>query len=498
MNIPRPDGAARVLAAALMFSIPRVCVGDSAADDSQAQSVTAGVHSNLQGVVAAVSNGQVAAIYGEQSSAAALSVGTPAGTRATTNGAAIPDAQLPQEFRAPAAAPPAPSAAAPTDVVSTIRSWLHASLPSWSPPPAPPSTPVRNPSFGDTSCAPGQADCVGVMTLKENSPAGLRDVPITDFVDYGTVHYDGRPDNQIWDRRPWWKFWLDPRQVDSADIQQGGLGDCFLLASLASLAQNKPEILRDMIKQDRNGSPWVRFYGGKPLKQTLVGPIDESFPVYKPKTEIGTAEVGGQSVFAAPAGSQGAMWPLIIEKSYTMLFGSGSYAEVNEGGRAGDALAHFIGRRSRVIISERPFSPFTTESSHYESGPVFFPRSRAGIPTTIPSSWPPSTPPKAVARRTPCRINPPARRPELRPRRLSATPSAPTRSIRARSPVCPTRKIPCAPILQKSSNWRCRITTGSKRSTRTRRRSRWQIPGAPTCPPSLGLGRGWRNRCPSS
>lgn len=375
MNFSRPARTARVLAAAFLFSMPRVCVGDPTSDDaSQAQSVAASVHSNLQGVVADLSNGQVAAIYGERSSGASASLptGTPAGTRATTNGAALPDAQLPQEFRAPTAAPPPPSAAAPTDLVSTIHSWLHSSLPGWSPPPTPPSAPVHDPSFGDAHCAPGQEDCVGVMTLKENSPTGLRDVPITNFVDYGAVHYDGRTDSQIWDRRPWWKFWLDPRQVDSADIQQGGLGDCFLLASLAALAQNKPEVLRDMIKQDRNGSPWVRFYGGNPLKQTLVGPVDELFPVYKPKIKLGTEKVGGQSIFAAPSGAQGAMWPLIIEKSYTILFGSDSYAAVNEGGSAGDALAHLIGRRSRVILSGEPFAPFTTENSRYEPGRVSF------------------------------------------------------------------------------------------------------------------------------
>ena len=380
MNFPRPGPTVRASAAAVLFLLPRVCVGDAASDDgaSQAQGVTAGVHSSLQGVVGDLSNGQVAEIYGERSpdASASLPGATAAGTRATTNGPELPEAQLPQEFRAPAAAPPAVSAAAPSDILARIKSWLSTTAMDWVPGSiaAPPSAPVPDPSFSSMGdCSAGRTDCVKVMTIKENSPAGLRDVPITKFVDYGSVLYHGRVDNRVWDQPPWWKFWADPRQVNSDDIKQGGLGDCFLLASLAALAQNEPQVLREMVKLDLNtGSVWVQFFNGRPLKKVLLGPLDRLFPVYKPGVEIGTEAAGGQAIFAKPAGEQGATWPLIIEKAYALEFSKKSYAVLTGGGFPEDALTRIIGRPSQTYLFDQSFKPVQLPMSHYMSGRIPF------------------------------------------------------------------------------------------------------------------------------
>ena len=66
-------------------------------------------------------------------------------------------------------------------------------------------------------------------------------------------------------------FWLkDVRQDDDAplfahepnanDISQGGLGDCYLLAPLSSIAQTHPEKIREAMHDDGNGKVTVRFF----------------------------------------------------------------------------------------------------------------------------------------------------------------------------------------------------------------------------------------------
>lgn len=49
--------------------------------------------------------------------------------------------------------------------------------------------------------------------------------------------------------------------IDKSDIRQGGeLGDCYLLSSLGSIAQQHPEVIEDMIEVLPDGRCRVRFY----------------------------------------------------------------------------------------------------------------------------------------------------------------------------------------------------------------------------------------------
>ena len=337
----------RVLLVALLLVPPRVCEGIDPSPDDQsvaaAQGVSNGVGQNLHGVIGNLTAGKISEIYGEaQRGDPNMVAGGPGGTGASANGGAnLPGAEIPHSIRRDSAPPPsaAPASDASTGLWGGITGWF-------SDPPPPPAKPVDNPSFSrEVLCADGSAGCVEVMNIKENSPEGLRSVPITNFVDYGTVKRDGKADTQIWDNRPWWKFWEDPRQVNSDDIHQGGLGDCFLLASLAAVASKEPQVLRKMIKQQQGSlAVWIQFFDGEPAKPVMVGPVDEQFAVYKPGTKAGDKDLGGQPLFAAPAGAQGAIWPLLIEKAYAIKFKDGSFAELNQGGKAPDAMTHITGQ----------------------------------------------------------------------------------------------------------------------------------------------------------
>jgi Flp pilus assembly pilin Flp len=52
----------------------------------------------------------------------------------------------------------------------------------------------------------------------------------------------------------------DDHAIHPSDIDQQGLGDCYLLASLAEIAQQNPELIRDIIRPNDNGTFTVTFY----------------------------------------------------------------------------------------------------------------------------------------------------------------------------------------------------------------------------------------------
>ncbi|HXT00823.1 MAG TPA: C2 family cysteine protease [Elusimicrobiota bacterium] len=352
-----------VLSSALLIP-PRVCVGDDGPPSeteksvAAAQGVSGALGNDLHGVIGNLTAGQISRIYGERQlgDPDASSSGAPQRGGVTANsGAGLPAAQLPIGFQREAAAPPNRREEAPTEagqgglwegMTSTFGGWFS------SPPAAPPAKPVENPSFSRAvPCPDGKPGCVEVMTVKENSPAGLKSVPITDFVEYGTLKYKGKQDAKIWDDRPWWKFWAEPRQVSTDDIRQGGLGDCSLLASLAAIANKEPQVLRRMIKQQQGSlAVYIQFFDGKPPKPVLVGPVDDKFAVYKPGITAGAVNIGGSAVFAAPAGAQGAIWPLLIEKAYAVEFSGKSFAQLNRGVWPDDVMTQLTGQPSHRLV----------------------------------------------------------------------------------------------------------------------------------------------------
>ena len=95
------------------------------------------------------------------------------------------------------------------------------------------------------------------------------------------------------------------------DINQGNLGDCYLLSSLADVAKNNPSIITSMIRDNGNNSFGVRFYvGGKEDWVTVNN--------YLPT-------VGGALVFNnADSGIQN-MWVGLVEKAYAQLSASGVF-----------------------------------------------------------------------------------------------------------------------------------------------------------------------------
>jgi len=103
-----------------------------------------------------------------------------------------------------------------------------------------------------------------------------------------------------------------------SDIRQGSLGDCYYLATLASLADADPSTIRHAIRPLPDGTYLVRFYrNGSPVYVR----IDADLPV-----------TSGGSLVYARLSATGEMWVPLMEKAYAWFrTGANAYASIELG-----------------------------------------------------------------------------------------------------------------------------------------------------------------------
>lgn len=143
------------------------------------------------------------------------------------------------------------------------------------------------------------------------------------------------------------------------DIAQGQAGDCYFLSSVASLAQNHPDAIKNAIKQNPDGTYTVTFHvpegfgaikafgpaggllegtvldaakriGINVPEKTVQVTVDPSLPVDK----------NGNPVYVQSKDS-GEAWPQIMEKAYAKLWGS--YGAIGNGGDPATAMRALTG-----------------------------------------------------------------------------------------------------------------------------------------------------------
>ena len=101
-----------------------------------------------------------------------------------------------------------------------------------------------------------------------------------------------------------------------SDIDQGGLGDCWLLAGLGAIARDTPSASRQNVVDFGDGSYGVRLGG--------------SF--YRVDGDLPAASLASTNTSYAGLGAQGSLWAAIVEKAYAHYrSGANSYASL-EGG----------------------------------------------------------------------------------------------------------------------------------------------------------------------
>jgi hypothetical protein len=129
--------------------------------------------------------------------------------------------------------------------------------------------------------------------------------------------------------------------ITADDPQQGVIGDCYLIASMAALAQRAPERIRDLIRDNGDGTVTVRFSdvskeGTTPREVT----VDLEMLVRR-EADGSIRQVYASSQDRDVHGNP-ELWPAIIEKAYAQL--RGSFQEIGAtGGFAFDALNALTG-----------------------------------------------------------------------------------------------------------------------------------------------------------
>ena len=151
----------------------------------------------------------------------------------------------------------------------------------------------------------------------------------------------------------------DLNAISPNDVDQGALGDCYLLASLGAIAAVSPDTIRRMIVDNKDGTFTVRFPSSNPLRPYTEVTVTPDFPSNDGATPL-YAGYGDVDASGKPE-----IWVALIEKAYAQMTWSGDYASIN-GGHANNTLTHLLGGAARSFRPED--MSFKEVADYLESG----------------------------------------------------------------------------------------------------------------------------------
>ncbi len=122
-----------------------------------------------------------------------------------------------------------------------------------------------------------------------------------------------------------------------ADVRQGAIGNCYFPAALAAVAHTNPAAVKDMIKQNPDGSYTVRFYENGNKSRPVEVKVDGDLYVRSFGGPIYGGSLGGPTTK-----DQMELWYPLIEKAYAQW--KGSYDTIGNGGSAGRVMSEVLGR----------------------------------------------------------------------------------------------------------------------------------------------------------
>lgn len=128
--------------------------------------------------------------------------------------------------------------------------------------------------------------------------------------------------------------------VQHTDVRQGYIADCYLMAAMAAIAQQRPDLIQQMIQDHGDGTVTVTLYkangGYAPPGEGKATPI-------RITTELPSKD-GTKPAYAK--GQDKELWPSLIEKAYVVGEKGGQYQGANTGGNAGHAMQVMLGAPS--------------------------------------------------------------------------------------------------------------------------------------------------------
>ena len=110
-------------------------------------------------------------------------------------------------------------------------------------------------------------------------------------------------------------------EIEPADIDQGGLGDCWLMAAFAALTMS-PGAIQNCFKTqeyDRRGCYEIRLYDGR-IRKFVTIVIDDYVPVHKQSVAEASKGKVAEPLFAHPHDNE--LWVLLLEKAFAKMLGS--------------------------------------------------------------------------------------------------------------------------------------------------------------------------------
>ena len=133
-------------------------------------------------------------------------------------------------------------------------------------------------------------------------------------------------------------LFIDEPKAD--DVRQGAIGNCYFPAAMAAVASARPDVIKNMIKDNGDGTYTVKFtpsssYGGasRPVEIKVDGDLyarSYGGPIY------------GGSLGGSTAPDKMELWFPLIEKAYAQW--KGSYDAIGNGGVAGQVMSDVMGK----------------------------------------------------------------------------------------------------------------------------------------------------------
>ena len=121
------------------------------------------------------------------------------------------------------------------------------------------------------------------------------------------------------------------RDIRGNDVTQGVLGDCYWLSALATMAESNPDVIRNAIKDNRDGTYDVTFYDQN--RQPYLVHVNNTFPVSRRSGSTPFARFSDVS-----RNNKQELWVQVMEKAWAKAKGGFGFAEGGYGAPAMEAL----------------------------------------------------------------------------------------------------------------------------------------------------------------
>ena len=156
------------------------------------------------------------------------------------------------------------------------------------------------------------------------------------------------------------------------DVNQGELGDCWFVATLAEVALKDPSAIESMITKNGNGTYGVRFFVDGHADYVTV---NKELPV----TDDGLEWNNGSTLKFANGANGDGLWAELVEKAFVQLNaepgaihgGDGEPINAYEGiagGEADNALKEITGQKSVEYASDQLVADAATIGAAFDSG----------------------------------------------------------------------------------------------------------------------------------